>query len=101
MMINREELKSCPFCGSDSVKISKCDIGFIGQYDDGRKKLKYRVNVRCNKCHAKGKPITTTVIYGERGFHRQEAFQIAEQQAMIAWNTRCCQGKLNTREGQE
>lgn len=86
--MSKDELKPCPFCGSDSLKISKRDVGYLGKSSDGTKKLKYRINIMCNKCHSKGKPITTTVIYGRVGFHRQESFVKAEQQAMIAWNTR-------------
>lgn len=55
------ELKPCPFCGGRAA-VSFKDAGFGGQNYNGDKRLKYRVQVICNKCHARGKPITTDWI---------------------------------------
>ena len=47
------KLKSCPFCGSNKIKIdSKCIRAGYNGVDD----IVYRAtySARCNKCHARG-----------------------------------------------
>ena len=56
-----EELKSCPFCGGNG-KVSFRDYRFIGKNEFGDKKLVYRVQIICNKCRSRGKPIFTEPI---------------------------------------
>lgn len=48
----------CPHCRGNA-KVSFKDARFIGQNDIGDKKLVYRVQVICNKCRSRGKPIFT------------------------------------------
>lgn len=52
------ELKSCPFCGG-AGKVSFKDYRFIGVNGFGDKKIQYRVQVICNRCRSRGKPIIT------------------------------------------
>ena len=53
-----DELKPCPFCGGKG-KLSFKDYAFGGQNCMGDKKQKYRLQVICNKCRSRGKPIIT------------------------------------------
>ena len=65
------ELKPRPFCGG-KAKISYKDYlfyGFIGKCD---RKLKYRVQVICNKCHSRGKPIITEWLVDPNPYARRE-----------------------------
>jgi Lar family restriction alleviation protein len=55
------ELKPCPFCGG-KAKINVRQSGFHGQNFEGNKKLSWTIYVKCNKCHARGKPIKTEPI---------------------------------------
>ena len=52
------ELKPCPFCGGNG-KVSFKDYRYIGHNGVGDKKLIYRVQIICNKCRGRGKPIIT------------------------------------------
>ena len=53
-----DELKPCPFCGGRG-KVSFKDYKFIGKNYYGDKKISYRVQIICNKCKSRGKPIIT------------------------------------------
>jgi hypothetical protein len=48
----------CPHC-EGNAKVSFKDARFIGQNIRGDKNLVYRVQVICNKCRSRGKPILT------------------------------------------
>ena len=52
------ELKPCPFCGGKG-KISFKDYRFIGYNGIGDKKVSYRVQVICNRCKSRGRPVIT------------------------------------------
>ena len=53
------ELKPCPFCGG-KARISFKDYRFYGWNCITHKKIiSYRVQVICNKCKSRGKPIIT------------------------------------------
>lgn len=97
------DLKPCPFCGGKG-KVSFKNYRFIGQNDFGDKKIKYRVQVICNRCRARGKPIITDAlinpnpymtewgIYGapttERMLKQQTVFEPYVSKAIEAWNRR-------------
>lgn len=49
---------SCPHCNGNG-KVSFKDYRFVGQNFYGDKKLVYRIQVICNKCRSRGKPIFT------------------------------------------
>lgn len=51
----------CPHC-SGNGKVSFKDHRFVGQNMRGDKKLVYRVQVICNKCRSRGKPVFTEPI---------------------------------------
>lgn len=59
-MQNKEyqELRNCPFCGG-KAKVSLKDYRFCGYSDRGDRKICYRVQVICNKCRSRGRPIIT------------------------------------------
>ena len=92
-----DELKPCPFCGG-KARISFLQTAFAGINGFGDKKIKYRVQVICNKCHARGKPITTDWMinpypwdsawnpkYGKNQ-EQTEMFRPYVEQAITAWN---------------
>lgn len=49
---------ACPWCGWNG-KVSFKDHRFCGQNYRGSKKIVYRIQVICNKCRSRGKPIFT------------------------------------------
>ena len=55
------ELKPCPFCGG-YPKLSFAETDFYGRNFQGDKKSKYRVQLICRKCYARGKPIKTDYL---------------------------------------
>lgn len=94
-------LKPCPFCGGNA-KLSFKDYRFCWQNDRGDKKLQYRVQVICNRCRSRGKPIitepllnsspySTTYYMGEDHEYygkNNETFEPYFRAAAEAWNTR-------------
>lgn len=54
----RGDLLPCPFCRGKG-KVSFKDYKFIGRNCCGDKKIVYRVQVICNKCRGRGKPVFT------------------------------------------
>ena len=54
----QEIVLECPHCRGNA-KASFKDTRFIGQNIRGDKKLVYRVQVICNKCRSRGKPVFT------------------------------------------
>ena len=55
------ELKPCPFCGG-TAKIRGKQHRYHGGLARGNKKLSWKIYVKCNKCHARGRPIVTEPI---------------------------------------
>ena len=53
-----DNLKPCPFCGGKG-KLSFKDYAFGGWNGRSDVKKKYRVQVICNRCKSRGKPIIT------------------------------------------
>ena len=73
-----EELKSCPFCGSDRGKLVTKRIIY-------RKHKAYVASVRCNACHARGGPvINLTLPYAVK--------EDVEATAYERWNRRSVNG---------
>lgn len=52
------ELKPCPFCGGKG-RLSFKDYAFGGRNGRSDVKKKYRLQIICNKCKSRGKPIIT------------------------------------------
>ena len=98
-----EKLKPCPFCGG-SGKISFKNYKFIGRGIHGQKKLKYRVQIICNKCRSRGKPVITDEMINPNpyiskwgnldyesspiGTKQTEMFKLYVEEAIKAWNRR-------------
>lgn len=101
------ELKPCPFCGGEA-KLSFKDCEFGGQNFNGDKKIKYRFQVICNKCHSRGMPIKTdwlinpnawasawsgryywdTYHMNEKIYKNTEELRPWAERAIEAWNRR-------------
>ena len=96
------ELKPCPFCGG-KARISFLQTAFAGINGFGDKEIKYRVQIICNKCHSRGKPITTDWMINpypwqsswnqkykkyDKNQEETERFRPYVEQAIEAWNTR-------------
>lgn len=76
----------CPFCGG-KAKIS-FKQGKMLRNGFGDTKQIYRVQVICNKCHARGKPVTTDWIINPMPHSHPEQFAEWINQAVEAWNRR-------------
>ena len=59
--MNENKLKPCPFCGGNG-RVSFKDYKFGGWNGVGDSRRKYRVQVICNKCRSRGKPIITNWV---------------------------------------
>ena len=101
------ELKPCPFCGG-KAKIHYRQYKFFGQNDFGNKKLKYIVQVFCNKCNSRGEPITTDWLIDPSPYHASpdfpeghylrkqwEIFEPYIKRATNAWNIRAFERENN------
>ena len=92
----------CPHC-KGSGKVSFKDHKFVGQNFYGDKKLVYRVQVICNKCRSRGKPIFTEPLvnpnpyltkwgncYADTDICNEETNKFFEyvKSAIHEWNTR-------------
>lgn len=93
----------CPFCGG-KAKASFKDSRFFGKNICGDKKLVYRVQVICNKCRSRGKPVFTEPLINPNPYitkwgncyHEEsdvcnaetEMFLPYVQRAFSEWNTR-------------
>lgn len=55
------KLKPCPFCEGNG-KVSFKDYRFIGKNYRGDRKVVYRIQIICNKCRSRGKPVITTPL---------------------------------------
>lgn len=95
MTYKDERIKPCPFC-EGRAKISAKNNRFGGWNGKGECRREYLIKVICNKCKARGAPISTgwvKTLFRRRDtfFASQEdkeAFAIAEEKAIEAWNKR-------------
>lgn len=97
------QLKPCPFCGS-KARLSFKDAEFIGKNYRGDRKVKYRLQVICNKCHSRGKPVKTDSLINPKPYvslwydssypatdialEQTEVFRPWAEKAIDAWNRR-------------
>ena len=82
--MNRGPTKSCPFCGGNgnlSIRQGK----FFGFNGFGDKKMKMVLQVICNRCHSRGKPITTEYLVNPNYENIPEEYR---GKAWNAWNRR-------------
>ena len=84
-----EKLKTCPFCGW-KARIHFKNYKFSRWREEGQRKLKYRVQVICNKCHSRGKPIVTDWLINASPYcvKDEERFKPYVEEAINAWNKR-------------
>ena len=86
-----EKLLKCPFCGGEA-KVSYKNHRFYGWNGLGQRKIKYRVQVICNKCRSRGKPIITAWLIDPNPYANTakqiEMFKPYVEKAINAWNTR-------------
>lgn len=63
------EIAPCPFCGGKG-KIMARQRSFHGENALGNKKIRWALYIKCNKCHSRGKPISTEPIkiYTDNGY---------------------------------
>ena len=95
-------LLPCPHCKGNG-KVSFKDHRFVGQNFRGDKKLVYRVQVICNKCRSRGKPVFTDPLinpnpyltkwgncYADTEVCNEETKKFSEyvKSAIREWNTR-------------
>ena len=102
------ELKPCPFCGG-AGKVSFKDHRFGGQNWRGDKKLSYRVQVICNKCKSRGRPVITDMHINPNPYiskwgnnyhasatkcqEQTNLFEPYVEKAIEAWNRRATDGE--------
>lgn len=60
-LTERFEILPCPFCKGRG-KVSFKDYRFFGRNEFGDKIIVYRVQVICNKCKGRGKPVFTAPL---------------------------------------
>jgi hypothetical protein len=97
------EPKPCPFCGGKG-KVTFKNLRLIGKNMRGDKLLIYRVQVICNRCKSRGKPVKTDALLNPHPYiskwgnvytessavckEQTELFEPFVKQAVEAWNRR-------------
>ena len=77
-------MKQCPFCGGNG-NLSVRQGRYFGQNCFGDKKMRMVLQVICNRCHSRGRPITTEYLINPNYENiPQEYFD----KAWEAWETR-------------
>ena len=82
-----QEIKPCPFCGG-KAKVSFKKSDYMGQNVYGDVNLKYRVQVICNRCHARGRPIKTDWMINPSPTNRPNDFTEYVEKAIRSWEDR-------------
>lgn len=91
--MRQTELKPCPFCGSEKLKIEK-KSKFDGTYGLYTIVEQNTYSVRCNVCHARGGDVGGKVLFGIGIFFADILPEWATTDAMLkekaieAWNRR-------------
>ena len=99
----RGELLPCAHCKGKG-KVSFKDYRFVGQNFKGDKKIVYRIQVICNKCRSRGKPIFTEPLVNPNPYitrwgncyckesdvcnDETKRFSVYVEAAILEWNTR-------------
>ena len=88
-------LGRCPFCGSDSARLSRREMRFYGWRDvNGRmeKIVDYGYQVICNRCKARG-PLQVRYGCTKEEVEKGRFDPPERMQAMFMWNIRKVNGK--------
>ena len=93
------DIKPCPFCGGNG-KVSFKDYLYVGHNGFGAVKKHYRVQVICNKCRSRGRPVITDALIKPNPYlskwgncskdnpEQTKMFEPFVEKAIAAWNTR-------------
>ena len=93
------ELKSCPFCGSEKLKLDR-KSKFAGCNGLDMRVEQHTYSVRCNVCHARGGAVGGKVLFGSSIFGKDISPSWAttdaelKEKAIEAWNTRTPQKEV-------
>ena len=102
-LTERGELLPCAHCKGKG-KVSFKDYRFIGKNFNGDRKIVYRVQIICNKCRSRGKPIFTVPLVNPNPYitkwgncyckksdvcnNETKRFSIYVEAAIREWNAR-------------
>lgn len=82
-----DNILSCPFCRGKG-KIHIAQYKFMGKNERGVILLKYRIDVRCNKCHSRGSPVITDSTTYRLFPNGMDFFKPYIERAILKWNNR-------------
>ena len=88
VILMNKELKPCPFCGGEKLKIESKKGEIHYSKKDGMypwHNVKY--SVRCNSCHARGGVVSAAVPTDRLGEYSNKVYEVREK-AVEAWNRR-------------
>ena len=92
-MSKEAELKPCPFCGSEKVKIDR-KSKYAGCNGLDERVEQHTYSVRCNVCHARGGAVGGKVLFGHSLFgvdilpNWATTDSDLKERAIEAWNRR-------------
>ena len=87
------ELKPCPFCGNEKLKLDR-KSKFVGYNGLDMRVEQHTYSVRCNVCHARGGAVGGKVMFGSSIFGKDISPSWAttdvelKEKAIVAWNRR-------------
>ncbi len=83
-----EPNRPCPFC-HENAKVSYRQYEFGGWNGRGERRIKYKIQVICNKCHARGSPVTTDWIINPKDPRRYpDQYEDYAREAVKKWDYR-------------